>query len=251
MVFCVPPLPYEGTQDFAAHQFNFKFSSFAFVVLCEISSSLEPYKVEARTQRLLSKINQELLNINKLVFAFHNKITLLISVHDLTYVNTIVHHLGTIIKEWERTEKEMLYGGIGAPYQNIGDIAKSYNEANKALSFLVNRNTPGFVSYEDIGVNRFFLNYSTQEIINFTEEIFSRLRTDKAQTHELEKTLTIYIASNKSAKEAAEKLNIHINTLYQRLRKIEERLKLSFDRTEDMLKIHLACHLRDTFKLSP
>ncbi|WHY91601.1 helix-turn-helix domain-containing protein [Neobacillus cucumis] len=63
-------------------------------------------------------------------------------------------------------------------------------------------------------MNRFFLNYSTQEIINFTEEIFSRLRTDKAQTHELEKTLTIYIASNKSAKEAAEKLNIHINTLF-------------------------------------
>lgn len=233
-----------------ANQFNFKFSSHSFVVLCEISSSLEPYKVETRTQRLLSKINQELLNINKLVFAFHNKITLLISVHDLSYVNTIFHRLETIIKEWEKTEKEVLYGGIGAPYRNIGEIVKSYNEASKAISFLVNRNNPGLIRYEDIGVNRFFLNYPTQEIINFTEEIFLRLRTDKAQTHELEKTLTTYIASNKSAKETAEILNIHINTLYQRLRKIEERLELSFDFPEDMLKIHLACHLKDTFKLS-
>ncbi|WP_396020643.1 helix-turn-helix domain-containing protein [Bacillus sp. ISL-101] len=35
--------------------------------------------------------------------------------------------------------------------------------------------------------------------------------------------------------------------MYQRLKKIEEALNLSFNNTEDMLKIELACHLKRTF----
>lgn len=231
------------------NQFNFKISSYSFVVLCEIPGSFEPYKVEARIQRLLSKINQELSNTNKLVYAFHNKITILISIDELTLVNTLVYNLEKIIIEWKSMEKENLFGGIGTPYRNIEDIVKSYNEANKAISFLIGRNKPGLIRYEDIGVNRFFLNHPAQDIKNFTEEIFSRLRSDNVKSHDLEKTLMLYISSNNSAIETARKLNIHINTFYQRLKRIEERLELSFDNPEDMLKIHLACHLRDTFKL--
>jgi DNA-binding PucR family transcriptional regulator len=61
--------------------------------------------------------------------------------------------------------------------------------------------------------------------------------------------LLVYTNSNRSAIQAAEKLHIHINTLYQRLKKIEEALNLSFNNTEDMLKIELACHLKRTFKV--
>ncbi|MED4225572.1 helix-turn-helix domain-containing protein [Neobacillus cucumis] len=230
-----------------AYQFNFTFSSYSFVVLCETPSSIEPYKVEARIQRLLSKLNQELSNINKLVYAYHNKITLLISIENVNYANTIVYHLKNVIKEWEKNERQNLYGGIGSTYRNIEDIAKSYTEANKAISFLLNRNKPGLMRYEDIGVNRFFLTHPNQEIKNFTEEIFSRLRNEKAQNSELEKTLLLYISSNKSAIDTAKKMHIHINTLYQRLKRIEEELDLRFDNPDDMLKIHLACHLKETF----
>ncbi|MGZ9869038.1 helix-turn-helix domain-containing protein [Priestia endophytica] len=52
---------------------------------------------------------------------------------------------------------------------------------------------------------------------------------------------------NKSASNTAKQLHIHINTLYQRLKKIEKQLNLSFDNPEDALKIQLACHLRETF----
>ncbi|MFP3125898.1 helix-turn-helix domain-containing protein [Ectobacillus funiculus] len=231
----------------AGNQFNFKFSSHSFVVLCEIPGSIEPYKAEARIQRLLLKINQAFSDINKLVYGFHNKVTILFSIDDITYVNKIIYQLEIIVKEWERTEKESLCGGIGTSYRNIEDIVKSYNEANKAISFLTSRNKLGIIRYENIGINRFFLNHSNQEIEKFTEEIFSRLRSGKLQSHDLEKTLKLYILSNKSAIETARELNIHINTFYQRLKKIEERLELSFDNPEDMLQIHLACHLKETF----
>lgn len=38
-----------------------------------------------------------------------------------------------------------------------------------------------------------------------------------------------------------------IRTLYQWLKKIEKQLNLSFDNSEDALKIQLGCHLRETF----
>ncbi|MER2089534.1 MAG: helix-turn-helix domain-containing protein [Sporosarcina sp.] len=50
-----------------------------------------------------------------------------------------------------------------------------------------------------------------------------------------------------SATKTAEKLHIHINTLYQRIRKIEHLLQLDLNDNEDSLKIHLACHLRSTY----
>lgn len=229
-------------------QFNFKFSSYSFVILCEILGSSEPYKTEVEIQRLLSKIHFNIPNINKLTYGLHNKITLLFSVSDLTSAKKVMYQLEKIIKEWEQSENQNLYGGIGTPYKNIEEIKKSYDEAIKALSFLTNRKKPGFVRYEDIGINRFFINYSNQEIKQFTEEIFSRLSYDNTKSHDLEKTLTVYISSSKSAIDTAKKLNIHINTLYQRLKRIEERLELSFDNPDDMLKIHLACHLKETFQ---
>jgi len=239
--------PNDETLTSVGNQFNFKFSSCSFVVLCEIPASSEPYKAEARIQRLLLRINQEFSDINKLVFSLHNKITILFSIGNINYSDKVVDRLKTLVKEWERMEKESLCGGVGTPYSNIEGIIKSYNEANKAISFLTSRNKSGIIGYENIGINRFFLNHSNQEIEKFTEEIFSRLRSDKLQSHDLEKTLRLYISSNKSAIETAKGLNIHINTLYQRLKRIEERLELSFDNPEDMLKVYLACHLKETF----
>jgi len=52
---------------------------------------------------------------------------------------------------------------------------------------------------------------------------------------------------NQSAVETARKLHIHVNSFYQRMKRIEELLDLSLDDPEDMLKIQLACHLKNTF----
>lgn len=225
-------------------QFNFMLSSYSFVALCEIPGSSEPYKSEARIQKLILKINQVFSDINKLVFCFLNKVTILFSFEDLTYINNIIYHLELIIYDWERSEKERIFGGIGSPTNNIKEIKGSYNEANKAILFLKNKSHSGIISYEKIGINRFFINQSNNEIKKFIEEIFSKLYSEN---HDLEKTLMLYILSNKSAVAVAKELNIHINTFYQRLKRIEERLEISFDNQEDVLKIHLACHLKDTF----
>lgn len=224
--------------------FNFKVNAFSFVALFEIPGSFEPYEGEARVQRLLAKINQRLSSVSKLTFGFHNKITLLFSVNDAAEGKLIISQLETIVREWLNTDNHSLYGGIGTPYPNTEEIAKSYEEAQKTISFLIHRNQSGLMRFEEIGINRFFLNQSSQDIEKFIEEIFLPLRSDHVQTSDLETTLLLYVTSNQSI-ETARKLHIHINTLYQRLKRIEERLCLRFDNHEDMLKIQLACHLRN------
>ncbi|WNC17547.1 helix-turn-helix domain-containing protein [Brevibacillus brevis] len=225
---------------------NFKIASCSFVAFCEIPGSFEPYEVEARIQRFLSIVNQRLSVVNKLIYGFHNKVTLLFSVQNEWEIKMVISQLMAIVNEWNQTASHFFYGGIGTAYKNMEDIAKSYEEAQKTVSFLLGRNQSGLMRYEEIGVNRFFLNQSEQEIEKFTEEIFLPLRSDQQTSNELEKTLLVYISSNRSAAATAKKLHIHINTLYQRLKRIEERLALSFDSHEDMLKIQLACHLRSS-----
>ncbi|OXM84565.1 helix-turn-helix domain-containing protein [Paenibacillus rigui] len=259
----VTELQYKKTDDFfnqilniqnheqiiaRGRQFNLTFSSYSFIVLCEIPELSEPYEVEAKIQRFISRVNHELVHINKLVYGDYNKIKLLISVRDLHEVDKTIYHISTIMKEWEKTDQHVVRGGIGSAYQDLEDIIKSYNEANKTVAFAKSRNKYGLMRYEEIGINRFFLNQPMQEIEKYIHEIFAPLRTDKTQNKELEKTLMLYISSNQSAVETAKKLHIHINSLYQRIKRIEDLLHLSLDDPEDVLKIQLACHLKNTFK---
>ncbi|SDH84768.1 PucR family transcriptional regulator [Alteribacillus bidgolensis] len=88
------------------------------------------------------------------------------------------------------------------------------------------------------------MDQSSEEMNRFVDEIFEPLKTNDL---DLEKTLIVYMESNRNAKLSAETLHIHINTLYQRLKKIEKRLNIELDDPEDILKIQLACHLMNNF----
>ncbi|PJN90457.1 PucR family transcriptional regulator [Bacillus sp. mrc49] len=60
----------------------------------------------------------------------------------------------------------------------------------------------------------------------------------------LEETLLAYIHNDRSASITAKQLHIHVNTLYQRIKKIEEKLNVSLSTPDDLLKIQLACFLK-------
>ncbi|MEP9409166.1 helix-turn-helix domain-containing protein [Peribacillus frigoritolerans] len=222
-------------------------NSIMFVTLFKIRSYQDLQVLEAIIHRLVSIIKQQMARTEKIVYGFHNKVTLLISLSSADHISSITKLLDSIIKEWNRKDGPPLSAGIGNSYYGVENIRKSYDEAGKALSYLTEQNRPGMIRYGEIGLNRFFLNQKSEEIERFLNEIFSPLWSHKAKKNELEKTLLVYTNSNRSAIQAAEKLHIHINTLYQRLKKIEEALNLSFNNTEDMLKIELACHLKRTF----
>ncbi|MGG2072884.1 helix-turn-helix domain-containing protein [Lysinibacillus irui] len=93
-------------------------------------------------------------------------------------------------------------------------------------------------------MNRLFIHQTQEELLGFVNEVFLPLRNEKTKHHLLEETLLMYIKQNGSVGETAKQLHIHVNTLYQRLRKIEEKLTISFQNADDVLRLQLACYLK-------
>ena len=129
-------------------------------------------------------------------------------------------------KEWEDYDNPSFRGGISTVYKGLENIRTCYNEANQALAYVANQHKMELLLYEDIGLNKLFLNQSFEEIQQFIDEVFSPLRSDNDQNKELEYTLLTYFKNNRSRAKTADQLHIHINTLYQRLKKIEQTLNL-------------------------
>ena len=138
--------------------------------------------------------------------------------------------------------------GIGGMYRGLEYISKSNDEATRALSFLLKRNKVGMMLYEDIGINKLFLNQETSDIENYIHEVLAPLQQQKSG--ELELTLKTYIAENRSVQATAERLHIHSNTLYLRLRKIEDILGVDLNDSEGWMKIYLAFHLSEVYAVT-
>ncbi|MEW9670443.1 helix-turn-helix domain-containing protein [Ammoniphilus sp. 3BR4] len=228
---------------------NLSPSSFLTVSLFEIATFQDQdlHALEVNIHRLASKIKRRMTTVNMLAFGFHNKVTLLLSLRDPAQLAEISQSLQLILEEWKDSDETPIRIGIGNPYEGVEHISKSYDEANKALSYLESRNQSALMHFKEIGINRLFLNQQPHEIQRFLHEILSPLWTEKAKNNDLEKTLITYLESNRSAIHTADKLHIHINTLYHRIKKIEELLNLRFDDPDDFLKIQLSCHLWTTF----
>src|SRR5690606_17537998 len=180
----------------------------------------------------------------KMIFGMQNRVYILSSLENPDAVDVVLDDLLRIHNEWAESENSPFIGGISSVYNGLKNIRVFYNEAKDTVAYLAGRNRFEWMKYEQIGLNRLFLHQEPHIIEQFIDEVFSPLTSKNGMNTEMEQTILVYLKSNRSAKEAAKQLHIHRNTLYQRLRKIEELLQMNFDDSDDLLKIHLACYLK-------
>ncbi|WP_134700892.1 helix-turn-helix domain-containing protein [Ammoniphilus sp. YIM 78166] len=223
-------------------------SSLFMLAVFEMTSYQDLQTLGADNYRLANQIKKA--QKDSLIIGCHNKVIVVFSLLDQHHIKETLKNIYSIMKEWTSRDNPPLRVGISNPYEGIKKMTNSYEEANKVLLYLESRNRLGMMKYDEMGINRLFLNQQPTEIQHFTQEILAPLRTEKAISNDLERTLFTYIHSNRSNVQTAEKLHIHTNTLYQRIKKIEELLNLHFDDPEDWLKVLLAFHLRETFGYS-
>ncbi|TCP23735.1 GAF domain-containing protein [Scopulibacillus darangshiensis] len=228
-------------------EFGLNLCGFVCVAIFEILEYADLKILEATVHLLVSKIKTRMNHREMLVFGFNNKVIILASFTDSAAGAAFNEEVHVIFKEWQSGRGPKMSAGIGNPYQGIGYIERSYNEAGKALYYLKTRHRSEIIQYENVGINRIFLNQPRSEIEAFSEETLAPLSAEKDGGSELRKTLFTYLSLNRSAANTAEKLHIHVNTLYKRLNKIEALLNLYFDNPEDVLTIQLACHLQENF----
>lgn len=146
-------------------------------------------KQETYLRQLIANIERELGKRDILMFGAHDKVTILMAAEGTTKRNQMIEKLRVATDRWATEDKPQLCGGIGGLYKGLEHVAKSSDEANRSLSFLLGRGKAGIFRYEDIGINKLFLNLKAEEIEDYINEMLSPLRMLRSHSGELEYTL--------------------------------------------------------------
>ncbi|WP_432354311.1 helix-turn-helix domain-containing protein [Sporosarcina sp. A2] len=216
------------------------------VAIIQVMGCSDPQELEAHIFRLIAKLRSSSSTHIQTVFGWQNKVIVLVGVDgpaELVIFERKLEGLMNLDSENEATY--ILHGGIGSLVNMYSQIERTYREAEIALTNpIAGTRNYQLVRYTDIGISRLFTSRNTEEVSKFLTDIFGPLHEADRSDGTLEETLLAYFNCNRSAGEAANLLHVHINTLYQRLKKIEETLDLSLKQADDALQLQLACYLR-------
>lgn len=186
-------------------------------------------------QWLVLSIEKMLNSICKKNFVVTHTFQLIIMLPGITetVLKKIVEELEAIIGE-----RQILIGiGRQTPLQ---EVATSYQEALRSISYAKTYKTSNVVEYSKLGMERLFHEIEQQTIDMYIQDKIGKLlNTDSV----LFDTLLCFIQKNKNHKETAAELHIHANTLYYRLKKVEEVLQLSLNNEKEWMDIMIATQL--------
>jgi sugar diacid utilization regulator len=140
--------------------------------------------------------------------------------------------------------------GIGRIHSTLLKVTKSLQEATKCLQYIHSYGQKNeVVSYKDLGVQRLLLQNTEEETIDFINEVLGPLiEYDQLRKGELLPSLITYLEYNQNAKEAAESIHVHTNTMLYRLKRIEEILSIDLTDNQQFLNVHLAVSLYPVLK---
>lgn len=140
-----------------------------------------------------------------------------------------------------------VFFGIGRFYHAIIDICRSYQEAKIALELGVDNQGNSFVThFEDLGMTRLLANVRHELLDEYSNEYLGELEEFDAENEtDMLQTLQVYIAENGNLKSTADQLFIHINTLRNRIKKIESILHIDFQNYEDLVNVYISLKIKN------
>ena len=132
--------------------------------------------------------------------------------------------------------------GISATRPGLGSVAGSYEDALSAVE-QTSLQRP-VVAYNSLSIFDHLLNNAGLSAYRMKPAWIDELiKEDKRTKGALLETLSTYINCRMSAKKAASELNVHTNTVYQRISKIEHICSRSDSSTPNMIDILVASNL--------
>lgn len=161
--------------------------------------------------------------------------------------------LEKVMKELTRITKQTLgadthiWFGIGRTGKKLADAGKHLAEAEQALAFQNEAQSPFFA---DLGLFRLLFHIPHEPVLkSFIHDYLEPLLLyDREHGSQLVHTLRVYLDTNLSKQEAAEKLYIHRQTLYHRLDKIAECLGEDYVLPHRRLCLEIALRALDWLK---
>lgn len=135
---------------------------------------------------------------------------------------------------------------VGDVCQNVTEVRSAYLQASRALDAARSLGrVDETVRHSDLGIyGILFREDNTDELLAFTENSLAPLiEYDRQNGTSLLKTLDTYLKHQGVLAKTARKLYIHVNTLRQRLERIEDVLNISLDDPTVRLNIQLALRI--------
>lgn len=156
----------------------------------------------------------------------------------LGLTNTVRH----ILLEAQRNSPRLKFNaGIGRPYLGTVGLQRSLVEARQACLLAQTSESPTAVEHVDaMNVTRLMTGWYHSEPVRETARQLLAPLYDADPSGELVRTLRCYLDHESSATTTSIVLNIHRNTVMQRLAKIRAALPLNLDRPDERLAAHLA-----------
>ncbi|MFJ8234244.1 helix-turn-helix domain-containing protein [Ureibacillus sp. NPDC094379] len=233
--------------EIAAKELGIHNHYFLQTTLIELDGNVDWRSLEHDALLLLTHLKENITLKNSLLFSYNNKITLFASAQDATSEAAMTKAIENSIHWWNERFTVVARAGISTGYYYPGLAEENHVKAEKALLHLKKQKKKGLLHYRDIGISTLFIKLPPEEIQSFLRETFSQLWTSPEIQNELLHTLFTYVQNNRSMTSTARELHIHTNTLYHRIKKIEDLLELDFNDYEDFLKVQLAVYLFKTF----
>ncbi|MFS2223113.1 helix-turn-helix domain-containing protein [Pantoea sp. B65] len=193
----------------------------------------------------LNKLNSLFYRRN--VFSYADSHSIIIYISDL--------HTSKLKEFAEKISRELPPTAISKA--GISQILKrnefklAWQQAGTALEVLNTRQQQGVLYFHDSGIERLFINHEQEELNRFIADVLAPLLADGEKNATLLITLNSFIHHSCSMLNTAKALNIHVNTLYQRIRKIENMIHFTLSDPDDFLIVNLACHMNRLYNSQP
>lgn len=133
--------------------------------------------------------------------------------------------------------------GVSRAYKSLYDLKNAYKDAlfSVRMGTLIFKRTKKFYSYDDLLIYHLLYDQVDNPILHrlYTNSIKTIALHDEKKGDRLQDTVRALIKTNYNIKETSATLNIHRNTLYQRLDKIQELLGFSLKTSEGRLVLQL------------
>ncbi|MEG1501258.1 MAG: helix-turn-helix domain-containing protein, partial [Clostridiales bacterium] len=218
--------------------------SFVMMISVENVEDHHLFCQERKGAFLLNFINNYLdqKGIANIIIPEGNDICIIASYKELKRKNNRYDNIITEIMDDIYGQFPYLMLGSGRIYPGLFNIRTSYMEAGQCMviinKYFIHRK---MVSFGDMGVMRLLLTQKKEDVDAYLLDILGPIIAyDKKKNTNLMETLFYYCRLNKSLNYVSQKLNIHANTLYLRIKKAEELMGMDLENSMDWLDIQSA-----------
>ncbi|HEX6482335.1 MAG TPA: helix-turn-helix domain-containing protein [Ktedonobacteraceae bacterium] len=149
-----------------------------------------------------------------------------------------------IIRQIQLEQHTKMCFGIGNSYLDIHDYRKGFAEAEEALRIGQRlKNEGGGTHFNDLGVYRYIYEFACLNKVDdlYLEQIAVLTSYDQQRKgSELLDTLEIFLEVGGNIKDASERLQVHRNTIIQRLKRIQSLSAINLEQPNQRLRLQIA-----------